>query len=441
MHYARHSDRRSAMYLISNVSIEGFWDSYNFSVDIDPHVTFFIGQNGTGKTTFINLLAAALTADFRTLDRMPFKKIAIALRPKNKGEKPSISLTKTRKKDRLFQLIDYSITTGGANPKEYHFSLDDLEEQMILRRMRHEPRHLEYYQRSRSGLLPALSELVSVNWLSIHRASPLDRPREDRTFESTVDQKLESLSNDLVKYFAALSKQKDDEIRAFQEYIFVSLIEHREDIDPSDAKRLDLVQKYSEELGKIFKELHVQRDTNSLLSAFAKRAADIKRMDRKVGRNVGIGMDELIFKVGLYRIEEVVRRWEALQERLETIFSQRDKFQAIADDLFQRKRMGFSESNEMIFTSRTGKVLTPQMLSSGEKQLLILMSEALLQREMPAIFIADEPELSLHVLWQERLVGSLRTLNPNAQIIAATHSPDIVGQLTQKAIDMETLVR
>lgn len=103
--------------------------------------------------------------------------------------------------------------------------------------------------------------------------------------------------------------------------------------------------------------------------------------------------------------------------------------------------MTFSESNEMVFISRSGKPLTPQMLSSGEKQLLILMSEALLQREMPAIFIADEPELSLHVLWQERLVGSLRALNPNAQIIAATHSPDIVGPLSEKAIDMETLVK
>jgi predicted ATPase len=85
-------------------------------------------------------------------------------------------------------------------------------------------------------------------------------------------------------------------------------------------------------------------------------------------------------------------------------------------------------------------VLTPQMLSSGEKQLLILLSETLLQREQPAVFIADEPELSLHVLWQEKLVGSLRSLNPSAQIIAATHSPDIVGPLADHAIDMETLI-
>jgi len=62
-------------------------------------------------------------------------------------------------------------------------------------------------------------------------------------------------------------------------------------------------------------------------------------------------------------------------------------------------------------------------------------------KETGAIFIADEPELSLHVLWQEKLISSLRGLNPNAQIISATHSPDIVGSLSKQAIDMESLIK
>jgi predicted ATPase len=404
-------------------------------------VTFFIGQNGTGKTTFINLLAAALTADFRTLDKIPFNRLEIILKPKIKGERPAIVVTKTKEKDRTFEVVNYIITPGGVDQKEFSFSLDDAEEQIMLRRLRHDPRYFEHYKRFQSGLLPVLTDLVKVNWLSIHRMSPQDRPRDDRTFESTIDQKLEGLSNDLVRYFSTLSKQKDDEIRAFQEYIFVSLIQHREDVDPFNNKRLDLVPQYSEALQTIFKELHVQGDTSKLLADFSRRAAENKNKSAKRRKGSGLTFDEVIFRIGLYRIEEVVQKWEELQGRLQTIFRQRDKFQAIADELFQRKKMMFSESNEIEFTSRSGKPLTPQMLSSGEKQLLILMSEALLQREMPAIFIADEPELSLHVLWQERLVGSLRTLNPNAQIISATHSPDIVGPLIDKAIDMETLVK
>jgi predicted ATP-dependent endonuclease of OLD family len=241
------------MYLISSVLIEGFWDSYDFEVPIHPDVTFFIGQNGTGKTTFINLLAAALTADFRTLDRMSFKRILISLVPQKEGEKPSIVLTKSRKKERSFELIDYRIVPGGVNAKEVKFSLDDTEEQMLLRRLRHEPRYYEFYNRLQSGLLAVIQDLVRVNWLSIHRSSPHDRSSEDRTFDSSVDQKLQSLSNELVRYFATISKQKDDEIRAFQEYLFVSLIEHGNDIDPFDDSRLDLVSQYADALRSILK--------------------------------------------------------------------------------------------------------------------------------------------------------------------------------------------
>jgi len=80
------------------------------------------------------------------------------------------------------------------------------------------------------------------------------------------------------------------------------------------------------------------------------------------------------------------------------------------------------------------------MLSSGEKQLLILLIETLLQRQRPYVFITDEPEISLHVLWQERLISSLRALNGSAQIISATHSPDIVGKLANRAINMEDVL-
>jgi predicted ATPase len=102
--------------------------------------------------------------------------------------------------------------------------------------------------------------------------------------------------------------------------------------------------------------------------------------------------------------------------------------------------MEITDSNELVFLSRTSKKLSAQMLSSGEKQLLILLSEALLQRQTPTVFITDEPEISLHVHWQEKLVSSLRRLNENAQIIAATHSPDIVGAMYDRAIDMETIL-
>lgn len=64
-------------------------------------------------------------------------------------------------------------------------------------------------------------------------------------------------------------------------------------------------------------------------------------------------------------------------------------------------------------------------LSSGEKQMLLILTTVFLQEEKPNILLMDEPEISLHISWQDKLVGLIRELNPNCQLILTTHSPNI----------------
>ena len=75
-------------------------------------------------------------------------------------------------------------------------------------------------------------------------------------------------------------------------------------------------------------------------------------------------------------------------------------------------------------------------LSSGEKQILILLTQALLSEKTPVVYVADEPELSLHVDWQEKLLGALTQLAGRCQFIVATHSPDIASGFGDKIIDL-----
>jgi predicted ATPase len=297
---------------------------------------------------------------------------------------------------------------------------------------------LDHYRRLSAGVGAALADLVQVQWLSVHRTTATEGARDERTFESSVDKKLESLSNDLVRYFATFSKQKDEKVRQFQEYIFVSLLEEPNVNQLFVETTSDRVNSNQMTMVDIFRELHVNNPrADELINTFFKHATAVTAT---AGSGKPISMPDVAVLMGLRRIEGVIDQWRLLQEQLSKIFAQRDGFVTIANELLQRKQMEINDSNELIFISRTGKTLTPQMLSSGEKQLLILLSEVLLQRQTPSVFIADEPELSLHVTWQEKLVRSLRQLNSHAQIIAATHSPDIVGSLSDRAIDMETII-
>jgi predicted ATPase len=111
----------------------------------------------------------------------------------------------------------------------------------------------------------------------------------------------------------------------------------------------------------------------------------------------------------------------------EEIYSKKDLFYQTVNELFQEtgKTIESDKQNEIAF--RQGEpVLTPYQLSSGEKQVLLILLTVLIQDNQPAILLMDEPEISLHVEWQNRLLDDLRQLNNHLQIIAATHSPGLI---------------
>lgn len=115
------------------------------------------------------------------------------------------------------------------------------------------------------------------------------------------------------------------------------------------------------------------------------------------------------------------------EQRLATELSKPKKqFQDLIDELFApTAKTIVRDSNEILF-SQYGETIPPYMLSSGEKQMLVILLTALVQENRPGVMLMDEPEISLHIEWQQRLITLVRTINPNIQIILCTHSPAIV---------------
>ena len=105
---------------------------------------------------------------------------------------------------------------------------------------------------------------------------------------------------------------------------------------------------------------------------------------------------------------------------------QKQRVQDIVDDLFSEtgKKIIRTE-NEICFT-QIGETLQPYHLSSGEKQMLLVLMTVLVEDCQPYVLFLDEPEVSLHIEWQKRLIDLILELNPNVQIILTTHSPAVV---------------
>lgn len=101
-------------------------------------------------------------------------------------------------------------------------------------------------------------------------------------------------------------------------------------------------------------------------------------------------------------------------------------FQDLIDELFAPTAKTINRNSNEIFFEQYGETISPYMLSSGEKQMLVILLTALVQENRHCVMLMDEPEISLHIEWQERLITLIRSLNPNAQIILCTHSPAII---------------
>ncbi len=102
------------------------------------------------------------------------------------------------------------------------------------------------------------------------------------------------------------------------------------------------------------------------------------------------------------------------------------KFQDLIDELFAETGKKINrKSNEILF-EQDGDILTPYKLSSGEKQMLVILLTVLVQDNAHCALFMDEPEISLHIEWQQRLITLIRSLNPNVQIILTTHSPALI---------------
>lgn len=101
-------------------------------------------------------------------------------------------------------------------------------------------------------------------------------------------------------------------------------------------------------------------------------------------------------------------------------------FQNLIDDLFSQTGKKIVRTENEIRFSQIGETLTPYQLSSGEKQILVILLTVLVEDQLPYVLFMDEPEVSLHIDWQQRLIDLILTLNPNVQIILTTHSPAVI---------------
>ena len=127
--------------------------------------------------------------------------------------------------------------------------------------------------------------------------------------------------------------------------------------------------------------------------------------------------------------DEVTHYGKINKDKLDQINHIKDAFISTVNKSFEETGKTIDpDESKLTFILKNGDRIHSDGLSSGEKQLLIILLTVLLEREKEYVVLMDEPEISLHIHWQYELIDNLIKLNPNAQFIIATHSPSIFGK-------------
>ena len=124
--------------------------------------------------------------------------------------------------------------------------------------------------------------------------------------------------------------------------------------------------------------------------------------------------------------QKIVTEGNIAKEKLDEIYRQNNLFLDIMNKAFSITGKVIDTSQSKLSFKINDRILDSKSLSSGEKQLLIIMLTVLLERNDEYILLMDEPEISMHFEWQRKLISNIMQLNPNCQIILTSHSPAII---------------
>ena len=156
----------------------------------------------------------------------------------------------------------------------------------------------------------------------------------------------------------------------------------------------------------------------------------ISRMDIRLATELDWQLYKLQRKYLDYQVNMGNRIIESLQQgnpqEAQQLSEPKKRFQDLIDDLFKDTGKKIVRTENEIRFSQIGETLVPYQLSSGEKQMLVSLLTVLVEDQQPYVLFMDEPEVSLHVDWQERLIDIILQMNPNVQIILTTHSPAVI---------------
>lgn len=428
-------------YFVESFKISKLWGYRDIDLTFNSDVNILIGPNASGKTTILNLLHSILSADLPSLLNVSFDQAVIKLRSfKGRSERT----IKVDAADGIFSVGQKKIKIGmiAIPNRKFPESYTPFERGYMIGGSTLRGAFGSAFREKivLEELYDELIGLVPIVWLPVSRRLPVTEDKEEghtRTGSvESVDLRLRELLDELSDYHSGLNTQLSKRYRKFEHQALSVILYSEEDDEldsippsfPTQAEKEQLLKAF-EAAGLLDEQMRIRIDEH--FAEAGKMLGTIRDI-----KDIDSGLGDLLELLLIGRTKAMVEYAEELEKDRERIFAPLQLYEETVNSFLNEKSVKIDEEGKLKIESSSPSELNPYLLSSGEKQILILLTQALLTIDEPVVYIADEPELSLHVLWQEKLLESLVSLSGQIQVIVATHSPDIVGRFRDKVIKL-----
>ena len=267
--------------------------------------------------------------------------------------------------------------------------------------------------------------------------------RRKRQTTSPVERIVELASRQYLEYKderTALAKQLSEQLllSSFEEFVSESDIRKIESQPRINVKEVEALEdKVSSYFREVFGQKSQARDkrTESQLKRVRSYFRQIKRVIGE-SENRDRAFSLYVLNIAQFKkLEILIQKFEDHEAQVARLFEPFRAFLAAVNDFLSDsgKKVQFDNVSGVLKFSLVKDELNQELrdvasLSSGEKQILILLTFIRFVEKSGGVFIIDEPELSLHPWWQERFLERVKSIMPiGRQLLFATHSPALVG--------------
>lgn len=434
-------------------SVFGYLD---FDIKFNKDVSFLVGGNGSGKTTALKLMNALIKPNFKELLQIPFESCSLEIN----SEKRDISISAFSKNDNI-QLSVSGIEEVLVLPKfdnadfDYLPHREDKLEELIDDLKRKSSDH---------PTIKAISKIASPIFLGLDRRRDVSDLKQDYFHEREIwlhQKRSKGLvgARRFIKGSIGASLM-DTEMLVQNSYRRIRELENRQSHKLRDKILLSSFQfskyeqddltldinKWKEKEGLLARKkeindaiLNIVGKDSSLSNEVDKFFYEMTNLFEMMDQNKdGLVIEWLLNKAQIERMASIVDIIDDHKSKVDKYYKPINGFLDTVNDFYSdsHKKLEIDAVGQLVVKRPDGSECTIEGLSSGERQLLVIFAHTFFNRHSGNrnIFIIDEPELSLHLGWQEKFSETIFSVSPDSQFILATHSPEIVAGNKNKAV-------